>query len=386
MAFAIVLILIVVASVVFHFLSPWWFTPVASNWGGVDDTINITFVVTGIAFVAINLFIAYAIVRYRHREGRRAAYEPESKKLEWWLSGLTTVGVCAMLAPGLFVYNDLIHPPKDAMIVEVLAQQWQWRYRFPGKDGKLGLTDPQFIRADDPFGMNPADPNGRDDVLIDGPELHLPLNKPVKILQRSRDVLHTFYVPQFRVKTDVVPGMVSYFWLTPTRAGRFEALCSQFCGVGHFNMRGHVVVEEEGGFQAWLNAKPTFAQLSAGGGDTVADTLSNQGKQLAQTQACVACHSLDGSASVGPTWKGLYGKSETLADGRSVVADEDYLKESILDPLAKVVKGYPPVMPKASLSEQQVAALVAYIKAASGKGEADAGQPSKASQSDASGK
>ncbi|MGH6927480.1 MAG: hypothetical protein ACREEV_04105, partial [Dongiaceae bacterium] len=197
---ALALVLVGAGTVAFHFLSPWWWTPIASNWGYVDDTIIITFWITGVVFVAIIFFMAYCVYRYRHQEGRRAAYEPENKKLEWWLTGLTTVGVAGMLTPGLFVWDQFVTVPKEATEFEVLAQQWQFAYRFPGKDGVLGTSDSRNINADNPFGLNPSDPHGQDDILVDGGDLHLPLDKPVKVLLRSIDVLHDFYVPEFRAK------------------------------------------------------------------------------------------------------------------------------------------------------------------------------------------
>ncbi len=285
MAIAIVLILLVLGSVLFQFLSPWYFTPIASNWGTIDDTISITFWVTGFVFVAINLFMAYCIIRYRQRKGSRAAYEPENKKLEWWLTGLTTVGVAAMLAPGLFVWANFVHVPEDAAVFEAVGQQWHWRFRFPGKDGKLGTVDARHVSEQNPFGMNPADPNGQDDVLVSSPEVHLPLGKPVKALLRSIDVLHNFAVPQFRAKMDLVPGLVTYIWFTPTRTGKFDLLCNELCGVGHYAMRGKVIVEEERAFQAWLTGHPTFAQTAAQpAGDAAA------GKPL--YAVCAACHGL----------------------------------------------------------------------------------------------
>ena len=171
MVLGIVLILLIVGSVLFHYLSPWYFTPIASNWGAMDDTINITFWITGFVFVAVNLFLAYAVVRYRYRKGARAAYEPENKKLEGWLTGLTTVGIAAMLAPGLFVWAKFVDVPKDAAVVEAVGQQWHWSYRFPGKDGVMGTVDARHVSDKNPFGMNPDDPNGQDDVLISSPEV-----------------------------------------------------------------------------------------------------------------------------------------------------------------------------------------------------------------------
>src|SRR2546427_9378524 len=158
MVVAIVLVLLVVGSVLFHFLSPWYFTPIASNWTAMDDTISITFWVTGFVFVAINLFMAYAVIRYRYRKGKRAQYEPENKKLEWWLTIVTSVGVAAMLAPGLFVWAKFVSVPKEATVVEVVGQQWTWSYRFPGRDGVLGATDARLINPDNPFGIDPKDP------------------------------------------------------------------------------------------------------------------------------------------------------------------------------------------------------------------------------------
>ena len=137
---AIVLLVLVLGTVVFHFLSPWYFTPIASNWSSMDDTVTLTFVVTGLGFVLCNVFIAYCIIKFRNKEGRRAEYEPESVKMETWLTGLTTVGIAAMLAPGLLIWKDVVTPPDDAMELEVLARQWNWSYRLPGEDGQLGAV------------------------------------------------------------------------------------------------------------------------------------------------------------------------------------------------------------------------------------------------------
>jgi len=292
MALAIVLIILVVGSVVFHFLSPWWLTPVASNWGTIDDTINITFWVTGIVFVLVNLFVAYALIRYRHRKGNRAHYEPENKKLEWWLTGVTAVGVAAMLAPGLFVWAKFVEVPEDAAVFEAVGKQWHWSYRFPGKDGVMGTVAAKYISDNNPFGMNPDDRNGQDDVLVANPEVHLPINQPVKALLRSTDVLHNFTVAQFRVKMDLVPGLVTFIWFTPTRTGIFDLLCEELCGIGHFTMRGRVVVEEEDAFQTWLAGYPTFAQTLKS--VKIAGNVP-AGKQL--YAVCSGCHGSQGEGN-----------------------------------------------------------------------------------------
>jgi len=263
MAVAVILILIAVGSVLFHLLSPWWWTPIASNWQYIDNTIIITFWITGAVFTAVILFMAYCILRFRHREGRRAAYEPESARLEWWLTVVTAVGVAAMLAPGLFVWQRFVTVPDGASEFEVVGQQWQWSFRLPGKDGRLGAADTANVNPDNSLGLNPDDPYGQDDVVIQGDDLHLPIGKPLKALLRSIDVLHNFYVPQFRAKMDMVPGMVTYFWFTPTRTGTYEILCFELCGLGHPEMRGIVVVDEQSDYQAWLDRQTTFAQLAS---------------------------------------------------------------------------------------------------------------------------
>lgn len=262
MAIAIVLVLVVAGSVLFHVLSPWWFTPIASNWSYIDNTLVITFWITGIVFAAVVLFMAYCIWRFRHREGSKADYEPESGRLEGWLTVVTAIGVAALLAPGLYVWSQFVSVPDDATEVEVVAQQWQWSYRLPGADGKLGTSEARLISPQNPLGVNPEDTAGQDDVIVEAADLHLPVDKPVKILLRSIDVLHDFYVPEFRAKMDMVPGSVTYFWFTPIRTGTFEVLCAELCGVGHGFMRGIVMVDTEEDYQAWLQEQSTFAQLS----------------------------------------------------------------------------------------------------------------------------
>src|ERR1700740_926907 len=211
MAVAFALLLVAIASVLFHLFSPWWWTPLASNWQYIDDNITLTFWITGAVFTAIVAFMPYCVFRFRHKEGRRAAYNPENKKLEWWLSIGTAIGVAAMLAPGLVVWHQSVPVPAGATEVEVMGQQWMWSYRLPGKDGRLGTTDARNISSDNPMGLNPDDPNGKDDVVIENGDLHLPIGKPIKVLLRSIDVLHDFYVPEFRAKMAMVPGMATHF-------------------------------------------------------------------------------------------------------------------------------------------------------------------------------
>ncbi|KGJ96502.1 cytochrome c oxidase subunit II [Thalassotalea sp. ND16A] len=287
MAIVIVILLLVLATVLFHVFSPWWFTPIASNWSSIDNTIDITLWITGIVFILVNLFLAYAVYRFRYQKHRKADYEPENKKLEAILTIITTIGVAAMLAPGLIVWNEFVDVPEDAKEFEVVGQQWSWNFRFPGKDGVLGKIDSRLINASNPFGMSPDDPYGQDDVLVNSNELHLPVDQSVKVLQRSKDVLHNFAIPQFRVKMDLVPGLTSYFWFTPTKKGRYEILCQELCGIAHYLMRGNIVIESKQKYQHWLASYPTFA-----------DTLMKPKADIAAGKnlfaACVACHGEQG--------------------------------------------------------------------------------------------
>ena len=290
MPLAVVLILLVVGSLLFHVLSPWTFTELASNWGMVDFTVDITLYVTGFVFVAVNLFMAYCVIKFRHRKGQRATYEPENKKLETWLTALTAVGVAAMLTPGLFVWAKFVDVPEEAHVVEAVGQQWHWTFRLPGEDGKLGEVDAERISNDNPFGMDPDDPNGQDDVLIYNAEIHVPIDKPVKFLLRSKDVLHDFAVAQFRVKMDLVPGMNTFLWLTPTVEGRFEILCEELCGVGHHTMRGAVVVDSADDYDAWLARQSTFSALNA-------KMAGNADIGAAQYGVCATCHGQQGEGN-----------------------------------------------------------------------------------------
>jgi len=197
---AVIFAIIIIASIIFHFWSPWWWTPVASNWGNIDDTIVLSFWVTGAVFVAVCLFMAYCVWAYRYRPDRKAEYKPEDKKLEVRLTLITALGVAALLAPGLVTWNKYISVPKDAFKIEVLAYQWGWNFRLPGNDGALGTTSVSLISDENPYGLNPKDPNSKDDILVLDADLHLKIYHPVKVELRSLDVLHNFYIPHSEQK------------------------------------------------------------------------------------------------------------------------------------------------------------------------------------------
>ena len=259
----LVFLAVIIGSIVFHVWTPWWWTDIASNWSAMDDTIILSFWIGGGVFILVCLFMVYCIFRYQYKEGRRSEYKPEDKKLEKGLTWLTTIGVVALLAPGLVVWNNYIRVPDNAIQVEVMAWQWGWKYRLPGQDGKLGASNNRIISDDNPYGLNIDDPNGKDDVFVESNELHLLKDRPVKILLRSIDVLHNFYVPQFRSKMDAVPGTITYYWFEPNKNGEYEVLCAEYCGVAHYAMRGKVVVEDEVSYNKWLSEQVTFSSFTA---------------------------------------------------------------------------------------------------------------------------
>ena len=260
---AIIFALIIVASIIFHFWSPWWWTPVASNWGNIDDTIVLSFWVTGAVFVAVCLFMSYCVWAYRYRPDRKAEYKPEDKKLEFRLTWLTALGVAALLAPGLVVWNKFITVPENALKIEVVAYQWGWNYRLPGADGVLGKTSIGLVSDDNPYGLDISDPNSKDDIIVMDADLHLEINQPVKVELRSLDVLHNFYVPQFRAKMDMLPGIITYYWFIPEKKGDYEILCAEYCGTGHYAMRGRVLVDEEKDYLNWLSKQISFEKMLA---------------------------------------------------------------------------------------------------------------------------
>lgn len=346
-----ILVLLVLATLIFHFVSPWQLTEIASNWSSIDSTIDITLWVTGFVFVAVNLFMALAIFRFRFRSDRNASYEPENKKLELWLIGVTSIGIAAMLAPGLLVWADFVDTPEDADQVEVVGQQWHWSFRLPGEDGQLGKVAARFIDETNPFGVDPNDPSGQDDRLVFSNELHLPINRPVQFVLRSKDVLHNFGVPQFRAKMDLIPGMESQFWVEPTRAGAFDIMCMELCGMAHHAMRGRVVVEDSESYNQWRNSHPTFAETQQPGPGS-----AEAGESL--YSVCSSCHGDQGEGNISmnsPKISGL--------DNRYLIRQLNYYKNGTRGAHEQDQYGQQMAGMMASLPDAQaIADVAAYIE------------------------
>ncbi len=263
--FALVLLAIVIASVITVAGRFWWLPPLASEHGAATDRLFVvTLVITGIVFVLVQLTLAWLVFRYRGEKGRPALFYPENRKLEIAWTVVPAVIMTVLIWNGNLLWSR-IHsvPPSDAFEVEVWGQQFKWAFRYPGKDGKFGRAEMKLISVDNPLGIDTKDPDSKDDIFFPAGEgeLHIPVNKPVVVYLRSKDVIHSFYVPAFRVKQDAVPGMKTRVWFVPNRKGAFEIVCAELCGSGHFTMRGILIVEEEKAVQEWLGQQPTVTDL-----------------------------------------------------------------------------------------------------------------------------
>ena len=281
---------------------------------------NISIVMTVLIFAAI----VYFAWKYNRRVHPHPTQIEGSNKLEIAWSIIPFLIMLIMFAWGAQLFFAAQTPPKDAMEIFVTGKQWMWKVQYP--DGNREIN-----------------------------ELHVPVNQPVKLTMASEDVIHSFGIPAFRVRHDVIPGHYDSLWFTATKTGRYRFYCTEYCGNLHANMNGWVDVMDQREYANW----------ASGGG--AQGSLADQGEKLFQQFGCSTCHLLDQQGRC-PILRGLYNKPVQLSDGRTVVADDAYLRESILDPNAKIVAGFQPnVMPifKGQVSEQNVIQLIAYIKSLS---------------------
>lgn len=233
---------VVLVAVSTYYFTKQWLPPLASDRHEIDAAIAITLLVTGVVFIATNLLLAYFGWRFQDRPGARAEYWHDNPRLEWTWS-LITAGILAMfLFSALSLWAKVKSaPPADAMLVEITGQQFAWNVRYPGPDGRLGRTDHAQASQENPIGLVADDPASKDDVLLLN-SLYLPQDRPVRLNIKSMDVIHSFFVPNFRVKQDAMPGMTIETWFTPKQAGEYDLACAEHCGLGHYRMRGRVHV------------------------------------------------------------------------------------------------------------------------------------------------
>jgi cytochrome c oxidase subunit 2 len=343
--FVIVAVLVVISTVLVSIglqYSPILPPQASQEAATVDWLFRLELLVIAFLFSLIVVFILYSIVVFRRKAGdtEDGPHIHGNTKLEiiWTVIPLITVLSFGVLgARGL---SQITSPAPDELVVEVTAQQFAWRFHYPDQ----GITSS---------------------------ELHLPRGRQALLKLESIDVIHDFWVPELRVKQDAVPGMTTELRITPTQVGEYKVRCAELCGTLHYSMLAPVKVEEPADFEAWVAANIAPSQGSAeevpsesAGAEQAAGP--ELGATVAQTQGCLGCHSIDGSQLVGPTWLGLYGSQVTLDDDTTVIADEDYLRRSILETNAEIVKGYPAsVMPGTyadTLSKEQVDALLEYIE------------------------
>lgn len=273
-------------------------------------------------FLLITGLVIYFAIRYRRGRPGVTPAPSHSLPLEVTWTVVPVILVMAIFVWGFQGYMFMNVPPRGAIDLTVTAQKWSWTFGYP-----TGAS------------VN---------------ELHVPVNTPVRLTMHSTDVIHGFFIPEFRQKMNVLPGRYTSTWFEATKEGEFQIYCSEYCGDGHSAMVSKVVVHSAEGYRSWLEQASADVEPTAAAGE-----------KLYQSKACFTCHTTDGTPKIGPSFRGVFGKTEAMADGSSVTVDEDYLRESILEPTAKVVQGFQPVMPtyQGQLKPNEIQALIEYIKA-----------------------
>jgi cytochrome c oxidase subunit 2 len=292
------------------------------------DNLNLYLVlVTGFFAVLIFTLVIVFAVKYRRRPGREHAVQTGGNiplEVAWMVIPLVLAMV--MFVWGAKTYYGIYRAPSDALDVYVVARQWMWKLQHAEGASEIN-------------------------------ELHVPIHRPVRLTMTSQDVIHSFYVPAFRIKQDVLPNRYTSIWFQATKVGEYHLFCAEYCGTKHSGMTGRVVVMSDADYQAWLAGRSSQGSLAAGG------------RHLFLSLGCSACHT-EGPDARAPRLVGLFGTEVRLAGGGTVVADEAYLRESVLDPMAKVVSGFQPIMPvfRGRLTEDDLVMLVAYLKSLAGPG------------------
>lgn len=293
-------------------------------------------VVSVVFLIGITVTMVYFAFRYSRKRNPKAEEIHGHEMLEIVWTVIPTVLAFGMFWYGWVGYEFMKTPPDDAMAVEVTGRMWSWSHKYE---------------------------NG-----IETPELYIPVDKPVRLNLHSSDVIHSYYIPAFKVKQDVVPGLNDFFlWFSANQVGVYDVLCAEFCGTNHSAMLTKIHVLEQNEYDAWYESEGAKVvqvadALDSGGGNMVA-----AGQHLSTTKGCIACHSSDGSALIGPSFKGLFGKTEiviTAGVEREITVDEEYLRTSILKPADDLVKGFQPLMPSQEglVTDDEINAIIDYIK------------------------
>lgn len=301
----------------------------ASSVAAEVDAIYLFLVAISVLFtlLAAGLVLVFG-VKFRRRPDGPAPEKPhEDSRLEMAAGGFLLILLLVLFGWGAKVYFHNTRPPADAMEILVTGKQWMWKLQHP---------------------------NGRREINT----LHIPVGKPIQLTMTSEDVIHSFFIPAFRVKQDVLPGRYTRLWFEATKPGQYRLFCTEYCGTEHSMMGGWVIALTPADYERWLAGEAAGAAQ---------ETPVQAGERLFTQLGCQTCHNA-GSGQLGPNLAGLFGRAAKLADGSEVIADEEYLRESILNPQAKLVAGFQPVMPvfKGLINEDQLLQLIAYIKSLSG--------------------
>ncbi|MDA8433626.1 MAG: cytochrome c oxidase subunit II [Nitrospiraceae bacterium] len=292
-----------------------------SNVGGkIETSFLIITAACVVLLIAVTATMLAFIWRYRRARSPVAEDVEEKLGLEIVLTVLPTVLVLGMFYFGWVDFDYIRNPPKDAMPIDVIARQWSWSFKYQ---------------------------NGRQTDT-----LRVPVGEPVKLIMTSEDVTHSFFIPAYRIKEDCVPGLKTHLWFNADQTGTFDIFCTEYCGLGHSHMRAKLIAMPAADFQKWYGTKE-----EAEGG--------SKGLELLQAKGCLGCHTTDGARKVGPTFRGLYGGKVTVttnAKERTITADEAYLERSVRDPGADVVKGFPNIMPKLPVSDEELREIVGYLE------------------------
>lgn len=300
----------------------------------VDDAFIFILVISLIFFLGITFTMIYFVIRYHHTRNKVVSNIHGNTTLEIIWTVIPTLLVLGMFYYGFIGYRDMRTIPEDAVEIKATGRMWSWLFTY--------------------------DNGFQTDTLM------VPEGKPVKMLIESSDVLHSFYIPAFRVKQDAVPGMTNYMWFQATETGVFDIFCAEYCGDRHSYMLSHVKVVPTDDYDTWYAGTAELAPAAAGTGGKAEKEPGSRGPMLYRTKGCVACHSTDGTRLVGPSFKGIYGKTITVVtDGkeRQVEVDEEYLRRSVRQPDADKVQGFESVpMPPQNVTDEELEELIAWIK------------------------
>ena len=314
----------------------------ASTFAADVDRLHVFVAMTTLLMsIGVGLTALFFFARYRRRSDTQTTPHIEPSMLIE--VAFVTIPLALFLLWFAIGYRQFVEqdtPPADAMDVYVMAKKWMWKFNYP---------------------------EGPNSVNV----LRVPAGRPVRLLMTSQDVIHSFYVPEFRVKRDVNPGRYTQVWFQATTPGRYQILCAEYCGAGHSIMRGEVIAMKSEEYEAWLqNLKKGPLATRQDGTNTALEqvaantSLTEQGKRIAAEAGCMKCHTTDGTRHIGPSWLDMWGGKRKLKSGETITVDEGYMTESIMDPNAKIVEGYDAVMPsyQGKLAGPEIAALVEYMK------------------------